>query len=175
MDRLLESKTPKINYIKLLWRAKLTKLIEQQISHFKAGWRVIERERHIVGEINGVKFKGVVDRIDQDSTHTLILDYKSGSITDANRTKNLEKLTDFQMSIYNELLKDSYRNIELAFVELFNGKIVPITELEVKTELLRENISKLKELDSVICERCEDISRCQYCDYTLLCERGEYL
>jgi RecB family exonuclease len=90
MDRLLESKTPKINYIKLLWRAKLTKLIEQQISHFKAGWRVIERERHIVGEINGVKFKGVVDRIDQDSTHTLILDYKSGSITDANRTNNGE-------------------------------------------------------------------------------------
>ncbi|MCK4441784.1 MAG: PD-(D/E)XK nuclease family protein, partial [Sulfurovaceae bacterium] len=146
-----------------------------QISHFKAGWRVVEREKHIVGEIDGVNFKGVVDRIDQDTTHTLILDYKSGSIVEANRTKNLEKLTDFQMSIYSELLKNSYSNIELAFVELFNGKITPIAELEVKTELLRENISQLKQLNKVVCGRCEDISRCQYCDYTLLCKRGDYL
>jgi len=175
LDKLLETKTPKINYTKLLWKAKLTKLIEQQIHHFKAGWRVVEREKQIVGEISGVNFRGVVDRIDQDTTHTLILDYKSGSITEANRTKNLEKLTDFQMSIYSELLKDSYSNIELAFVELFNGKITPITELNVKTELLLENIFELKQLNSVVCEKSEDVSRCQYCDYTLLCERGEYL
>ncbi|HHB94729.1 MAG TPA: PD-(D/E)XK nuclease family protein [Campylobacterales bacterium] len=175
LDKLLDSKTPKINYTKLLWKAKLTKLIEQQISHFKAGWRVAQLEKQIVGEIDGVNFKGVVDRIDQDGTHTLVLDYKSGSIVEANRTKNLEKLTDFQMSIYSELLKNSYSNIELAFVELFNGKITPITQLEVKTELLRENISQLKQLNRVVCQRCEDISRCQYCDYTLLCQRGDYL
>jgi len=175
LDKLLETKTPKINYTKLLWKAKLTKFIEQQILHFKAGWRVVEREKQIAGDIDGVKFRGVVDRIDQDSTHTFILDYKSGSITEANRTKNLEKLTDFQMSIYSQLLKSSYSNMELAFIELFNGKITPITELEVKTELLLENISQIKQLKRVECERCEDISRCQYCDYTLLCERGGYL
>jgi len=175
LDRLLETKTPKINYTKLLWKAKLTKFIEQQILHFKAGWRVVEREKQIAGDIGGVKFRGVVDRIDQDSTHTLILDYKSGSITEANRTKNLENLTDFQMSIYSQLLKDSYSNMELAFVELFNGKITPITQLDVKTELLLENISEIKQLNRVVCERCEDVSRCQYCDYTLLCERGDYL
>ncbi|MCK4440434.1 MAG: PD-(D/E)XK nuclease family protein, partial [Sulfurovaceae bacterium] len=175
LDKLLESKTPKINYTKLLWKAKLTKLIEQQILHFKAGWRVIELEKQIVGEIDGVNFKGVVDRIDQYTTHTLILDYKSGSIIEANRSKNLENLTDFQMSIYSELLKNSYRNIELAFIEIFNGKITPITKLEVKTDILRENIAKLKQINNLVCQKCEDIRKCQHCDYTLLCQRGNYL
>jgi RecB family exonuclease len=175
LDRLLETTSPKIAYNKLLWKKRLEKFISQQISHFKSGYRVVQREEHIVGEIGGVRFKGVVDRIDQDTTHTLVLDYKSGSITEANRTKNLEKLTDFQMSIYSELLKDRYQNMELAFVELFKGAITPISELDSKTELLYEHISDIKRLDRVICDRCEDVSRCQYCDYTLLCERGEYL
>ena len=175
LDELLNISSPKIEYSKLLWKKKLEKFIEQQIAHFKVGWRVVQREQHIVGEIGNIKFKGIVDRIDQDTTHTLILDYKSGSITEANRTKNLEKLTDFQMSIYSELLKGKYQNMELAFVELFKGAITPISELESKTELLYEHISDIKSLDRIICDRCEDVSRCQYCDYTLLCERGEYL
>ncbi len=103
---------------------------------FRGGWRVVEREKHVKGEIEGVFFKGVIDRIDQDNTHTLILDYKSGSIKDANRVQDLEKLTDFQMSIYYELLKNQYKNMQLAFVGLFNGEITPITELEKKKNII---------------------------------------
>ena len=175
LDKLLETYNPKIAYSKLLWKAKLEKFIDAQLYHFKAGWRVVEREKHIIGNIGGINFKGVVDRIDQDSVGTYILDYKSGSITDANRVKNLEKLTDFQMSIYSELLKDSYKTINLAFVEIFNGKTTHITELENKTELLYETIDELKGMPKVVAEKCENVSNCVYCDYTLLCERGVYL
>ena len=176
LDKLLKINTPKISYTKLLWRAKMVKFIEKQVYHFKAGWRVSEREKQIVGEIAGMRFKGVVDRVDQTDTHTMILDYKSGSLKEANRTKNLEKLTDFQMSIYSELLKTKYQNIELAFVELFGaGEIVPITQLEEKSELLLEKITEIKEMSRVVATRCEEVSRCQYCEFTLLCERGVYL
>jgi RecB family exonuclease len=175
LDQLLERDTPKIVYSKLLWKAKLVKFLEQQVYHFKAGWRVVEREKQIVGSIGGINFKGVVDRIDQDVAGTMVLDYKSGSITDANRTKNLEKLTDFQMSIYSELLKKKHKGLTLAFVELFRGKITEITELESKTERLYEIIDELKEIKSVVAERCEEVSRCTHCDYKLLCERGVYL
>jgi len=175
LDQLLETDTPKIAYSKLLWKEKLLKFIEQQIYHFKAGWRVVEREKRIIGSIGGVNFKGVVDRIDQDVAGTYVLDYKSGSIVDANRTKNLEKLTDFQMSIYSELLKDKYKGLNLGFVEIFTGKMTDITELEQKTELLHETIGELKAMKKVVAERCEEVSRCTYCDYTLLCERGVYL
>jgi RecB family exonuclease len=176
MDYLLEDQTPKTNYMKLLWRAKLEKFLFAQIDHFKAGWRVMERERHIVGKIQGIPFKGVVDRIDQNDTHTMVLDYKSGSIAEANRTKNLEKLTDFQMSIYAKLLEASHTNLSLAFVEILNGgEITPITLLEEKQALLYEVIEELKSLNRVVCQRCEEVSLCQYCPYRLLCERGEYL
>ena len=176
LDQLLKIDTPKIAYSKLLWKEKLLKFIDQQIEHFKAGWRVVEREKQIIGTIAGVNFKGVVDRIDQDvAGSTYVLDYKSGSITDANRTKNLEKLTDFQMSIYSELLKDRYKGLNLGFVEIFIGKITDITVLEEKTELLYETIGELKSMKKVVAERCEEVSRCTFCDYTLLCERGVYL
>jgi inactivated superfamily I helicase/CRISPR/Cas system-associated exonuclease Cas4 (RecB family) len=175
LDQLLETDTPKIAYSKLLWKEKLLKFIEQQIYHFKAGWRVVEREKRIIGSIGGVNFKGVVDRIDQDVAGTYVLDYKSGSIVDANRTKNLEKLTDFQMSIYSELLKDKYKGINLAFLEIFTGKMTDITALNEKSERLHEIIGELKAMNRVVAERCEEVSRCTYCDYTLLCERGVYL
>ena len=176
LDKLLENSSPKIRYIKLLWKAKLVKFIENQVSHFKSGWRVSEREKHIVGEIGGLQFKGIVDRVDQTDTHTLILDYKSGSVKGANRTKNLEKLTDFQMSIYSELLKSKYQNMELAFIEIFGDEVItPITLLEEKSEILLEHISEIKNMKRVVATRCEDVSSCQYCEFTLLCERGEYL
>jgi len=175
LDQLLETNNPKIAYSKLLWKAKMEKFIEAQIYHFKAGWRVVEREKHIVGSIGGINFKGIVDRIDQDVVGTMVFDYKSGSIKEANRTKNLEKLSDFQMSIYSEILKSTYTNMTLAFVEIFNGKTTEITQLEEKTEMLHEIIGDLRSTNSVVAERCEDVGRCQYCDYTLLCERGVYL
>ncbi|MBU1669383.1 PD-(D/E)XK nuclease family protein [bacterium] len=175
LDQLLETSSPKIAYLKLLWKAKLMKFIEQQIVHFKAGWRVVEREKEIIGSIGGINFKGRIDRIDQDVAGTMVIDYKSGSITEANRINNLEKLTDFQMSIYFELLKDNYKGLNLAFIEIFNGKMSEITELEEKTERLHETIGALKSMNRIVAERCEDVSRCTYCDYTLLCERGVYL
>ena len=175
LDALLETTNPKIAYSKLLWKAKIEKFIEAQVYHFKAGWRVVAREQHIIGNIGGINFKGVVDRIDQDSVGTLVLDYKSGSIKEANRTKNLEKLADFQMSIYSEILKPTYKNMQLAFVEIFNGKTTEITLLEEKTEMLYEIIGDLRSMTKLVAYRCEDVSRCQYCDYTLLCERGVYL
>lgn len=175
LDELLPESSAKLNYMKLLWKKRLEKFVVAEIYHFRAGWRVVAKEKHIVGSIGGINFKGVVDRIDQDSVGTLVLDYKSGSILDANRTKNLEKLTDFQMSIYSELLKEKFANIELAFVEIFEGKTTPITQLEEKTALLHEIIGELKSTQRVVAEKCEEISKCQYCDYTLLCGRGVYL
>jgi CRISPR/Cas system-associated exonuclease Cas4 (RecB family) len=175
IDELLETNSPKIAYTKMLWRAKTEKFIEAQIYHFRAGWRVVEREKHIIGNIGGINFKGIVDRIDQDIENTMVIDYKSGSITDANRSKNLEKLTDFQMSIYSEILKPTYKNISLSFIEIFNGKTTEITQLEEKTELLHEIISYLRATTKVVATKSDDVNKCQYCDYTLLCERGVYL
>jgi RecB family exonuclease len=176
IDELLPQDDVKIAYQKLLWKEKLKGFIERQIEHFKADWKVVEREKEFQGDIGGLRFKGRIDRIDQNATHTLVLDYKSGSTKEANRSKNLEKLTDFQMSIYHHMLSSKYQNITLAFVKILeNGEMEEITSLEEKNALLAEHIIALKQTKSFVAEKCEDLQKCKYCEFTLMCGRGTYL
>jgi len=176
LDKLLPYDDASTNYKKLLWKAKLKGYIASQIEHFKAEWKVVEREKEFSGEIGGLKFKGRIDRIDKNPTHTLVLDYKSGSTKEAQKTKNLDTLNDLQMSIYHHLLSPKYQNITLAFVKLFEGgEIEEITALEEKNERLSEVIIELKQTKGFVAEKCEDLQKCKWCEFTLLCGRGEYV
>lgn len=176
LDKLLPYDDASTNYKKLLWKAKLKGYVESQIAHFKAEWKVVEREKEFSGNIGGLKFKGRIDRVDQNTTHTLVLDYKSGSTKDAQKTKNLETLNDLQMSIYHHLLSSKYQNITLAFVKLFEGgEVEEITALEKKNERLAEVIIDLKQTKGFVAEKCEDLQKCKWCEFTLMCGRGEYV
>ena len=176
LDKLLPYEDAKTNYQKLLWKAKLKGFVESQVAHFKAGWKVVEREKEFQADIGGLKFKGRIDRIDQDATHTLVLDYKSGSTKEAQKSKNIETLNDLQMSIYHQMLSPKYQNINLAFVKLFeNGDIEEITALDEKNERLSNVIVELKQTTSFVAEKCEDLQKCKWCEFTLMCGRGEYL
>ena len=176
LDKLLPYEDAKTNYQKLLWKAKLKGFVESQVAHFKAGWKVVEREKEFQADIGGLKFKGRIDRIDQNATHTLVLDYKSGSTKEAQKYRNIETLNDLQMSIYHQMLGPKYQNINLAFVKLFeNGEIEEITALEEKNERLANVIVELKQTTSFVAEKCEDLQKCKWCEFTLMCGRGEYL
>jgi inactivated superfamily I helicase/RecB family exonuclease len=176
LDQLLPFDDAQIAYKKLLWKEKLKGFVTSQIEHFKADWRVVEREVEVEGEIGGLRFKGRIDRMDQNATDTLVLDYKSGSITEANKIKNLDNLTDFQMSIYHQMLLGKYQNINLAFVKILEGGATEeITALEAKNELLAQHIIELKQTKGFVAQKCEDLQKCKYCEFTLMCGRGEYL
>lgn len=176
LAELLVFDDAKIAYQKLLWKEKLKGFVENQIEHFKSDWKVVEREKEFSGEIGGLRFKGRIDRIDQNATETLVVDYKSGSIAEANKTKNLENLSDFQMSIYYYMLSEKYQNINLAFMKILEqGEIEEITVLEEKNALLAQHIIELKQTKGFAAEKCDNLQKCKYCEFTLLCERGEYL
>lgn len=176
LEEILPTNDAKIVYQKMLWREKLKGYMQSEIGHFLKGWRVVAREYEAVGEIGGLRFRGRIDRIDQNSTDTLVIDYKSGSISEANRVKNLENLTDFQMSIYSQIVDKTYQNITLSFMQILDGgKIEEITLLEEKNSLLADHIIELKETKSFTASRCEELQRCKYCEFTLLCARGDYL
>ncbi len=175
-DQLLPHTNAKIAYQKLLWKEKMNGFVEAELAHFEAGWRVVAREYEVEGEIGGLRFAGRIDRLDQDDTSTLVIDYKSGSIKDANKSKNLETLSDFQMSIYDQLLREKYQNITLAFMQILEGgKLEEITMLEEKNTLLAEHIIELKQTREFVASRCEELQKCKYCEFALMCERGEYL
>jgi len=176
LDKLLPYEDAKTNYKKLLWKEKLKGFVASQVAHFNADWKVVEREKEFQADIGGLKFKGRIDRIDQNATDTLVLDYKSGSTKEAQKSKNIETLNDLQMSIYQQMLSAKYQNINLAFVKLFeNGEIEEITALEEKNERLSEVIIELKQTKSFVAEKCEDLQKCKWCEFTLMCGRGEYL
>lgn len=176
LDKLLPFEDAKTSYQKLLWKEKLKGFVQTQIAHFNNDWKVVEREKEFQGDIGGLRFKGRIDRIDQNDTHTLVLDYKSGSTKEAQKTKNLESLNDLQMSIYHQMLSSKYQNVNLAFVKLFeNGEIEEITVLQEKNERLGEVIVELKQTKSFVAEKCEDLQKCKWCEFTLMCGRGEYL
>jgi len=180
LDRLLDKLLPlddaKIAYNKLLWKEKLKGFISSQIEHFKAEWKVVEREKEFQGKIGGLRFKGRIDRIDQNATHTLVLDYKSGNVAKEPRNLNPDKITDFQMSVYHQLLSKKYQNISLAFLKIFeNGRRQEVTLLEERNDLLFEKIVELKQTKSFVAQKCEELQKCKWCEFTLMCERGEYL
>ena len=176
LDELLPFDDAKIAYRKLLWKEKLKGFIDSQIEHFKADWKVVEREKEFNSEIGGLRFKGRIDRIDQNDTDTLVIDYKSGSIAEANRRKNLENLSDFQMSIYYYMLSPKYKNISLAFMKILEkGEIEEITVLEEKNELLAQHIIDLKQTKSFVAKKTDDLQKCKWCEFALMCGRGEYL
>ena len=176
LDKLLPFETSDIAYKKLLWQKKLQGFMEAQREHFALGWRVIERESEFQGEIGGLRFKGRIDRIDQNGTETLVIDYKSGSTKEANKTKNIETLTDLQMSIYAQILKERYSTLNLAFLKIFEkGKLEEITMLEEKNHHLEQTIIELKQTQSFSAKKCDNLQTCTYCEFTLMCERGKYL
>ena len=176
IDVLLPFDDAKTAYRKLLWKEKLKGYIETQIAHFQADWKVIHREKEFSAEIGGLRFKGRIDRIDQNTTDTLVLDYKSGNVDKEPKKLNPEKITDFQMSIYSQLLAGKYQNISLAFLKILDGgEMQQVTLLEERNTLLEEHISTLKQTKRFVAEKCEDLQKCKWCEFTLMCGRGEYL
>ncbi|MDD5405443.1 MAG: PD-(D/E)XK nuclease family protein [Sulfurovaceae bacterium] len=176
LNEMLSQNDARSTYKKLLLIERLKEFIDTQISHFKSGWKVVEREFDIKGEINGLWFRGRIDRIDQDNTHTYVLDYKTGKTDKLNKAKNLEGLSNFQMSIYRQLLQKKYKNIKLAFLKIFDeGKFEEAAALDEKDEILFACIDNLKNTKTIQASKCEDLQLCKYCDFRLICQRGEYL
>ena len=119
LDTTHPSSGSKAEYQKLLWKEKLKGFIESQIAHFNVEWRVVSREEKFKANIGGLNFEGRIDRIDQNTTHTLVIDYKSGKVENEPKKLNPDKITDFQMPVYHQLLKDRYQNIRLAYLKIF--------------------------------------------------------
>ena len=176
MERLLPDDDAQSRYQKALWREKLKGFIRKEAAHFAQGWRVLEREKEVTGEIGGLRFQGRIDRIDTDGSKALVLDYKSGHVPNPPKKPNPETLTDFQMDIYAKLLAPHYSDLSLAYVKILEqGERIEVTQLEARETILNERIAELKQTTRFVASRCETLSRCTYCEFALMCGRGAYL
>ncbi|MCD8490805.1 MAG: PD-(D/E)XK nuclease family protein [Geovibrio sp.] len=70
-----------------------------EISRFAEGWRPKTEEDDLEAEINGMRLKGRLDRTDENSGRTAIIDYKLKTVKDFRDFKP-EKIKDVQMPLY---------------------------------------------------------------------------
>ncbi|MDX9900753.1 MAG: PD-(D/E)XK nuclease family protein [Aliarcobacter sp.] len=136
---------------------------------------IIALEKTFDLEFEGIKIRGVIDRIDKYEDIYEVIDYKTSSTLSVDTLKNYEKTDDFQLEFYylamNELYKTS--KIEAYYYDLNNTVLINEIALDKKLELLCEKFNEIKEIskNEISFSKCEDKSNCTYCAYSIICDR----
>ena len=137
--------------------------------------QIIALEKTFDLEFEGIKIRGVIDRIDKFDDIYEVIDYKTSSTLSVDTLKNYEKTDDFQLEFYylamNELYKTS--KIEAYYYDLNNTVLINEIALDKKLELLCEKFNEIKEIskNEISFSKCEDKSNCTYCAYSIICDR----
>ena len=150
---------------------KLQYLVHNDIKRFEDGWRVAACEENFKVPYKGFELVGQIDRIDKKENLLTVIDYKTGSYPMLT-LKTLEKSTDFQLEFYY-LLAAGLGNVqECAYYDLKDSQFVYENLLKEKLALLDTHLIKLTNTKEINFTMCEDLQKCQYCEFSLLCGRG---
>jgi RecB family exonuclease len=146
--------------------------ISVEDDRFKENILVLELEKPFLCEFEGIKIRGVIDRIDKKDDSYLVIDYKTSSSLKINTKSNFEKATDFQLEFYYLAVKELFKasNIKSYYYDLYNMKLLEETMLYEKLDVLKEIFKEFK-TTSVSFDKCDNNQTCQYCTYKTICNR----
>lgn len=136
---------------------------------------IVDLEKNFECEFNGIKIRGIIDRIDKIEDNYELIDYKTSSSLSVDTLKNYEKSSDFQLEFYyiamNQLFKTT--NIKAYYYDLNTPSLIPEISINEKLELLSQKFDELKELskEKISFFKCEDKANCLYCSYKIICNR----
>ncbi len=187
--QLLETReniTPKERLDTLIALKKIQAFYTKEKERFKAKIKILDLEKSFETTIQGVAFKGRIDRIDKTADNEIILlDYKfkSDLKLDNMSEKQRESLspieiaqisTDYQMAIYAFALKNlGYKGpIKAFFYDLRKGKLLEEEEpiLQAKMDYLKSSlIPDLKQ--EIDFEKTLEVKDCKYCSFKDMCNR----
>ncbi|MCH4600970.1 PD-(D/E)XK nuclease family protein [Helicobacter pylori] len=174
-----ENITPKERLDTLIALKKIQAFYVKEKERFKAKIKILDLEKSFETIIQGVAFKGRIDRIDKTADNEMILlDYKFKSeLKLDNMSKNQEIAqisTDYQMAIYAFALKNlGYKGpIKAFFYDLRKGELLeeegPI--LQAKMHYLESSlIPKLKQ--EIVFKKTLEVKDCEYCSFKDMCNR----
>ncbi|GAA7430254.1 ATP-dependent deoxyribonuclease AddB [Helicobacter pylori] len=164
-----ENVTPKERLDTLVALKKIQAFYKKERERFNAGVTILDLEKSFETIIQGVIFKGRIDRIDKTADNEIILlDYKFKSDL---KLDNIS--TDYQMAIYACALKNlGYKEpIKAFFYDLRKGELLedePI--LQAKMDHLEFSlIPKLKQ--EIDFEKTLEVKDCEYCSFKDMCNR----
>ncbi|MGN8423641.1 RecB family exonuclease [Helicobacter pylori] len=163
-----ENITPKERLDTLIALKKIQAFYAKEKERFKAKIKILDLEKSFETTIQGVAFKGRIDRIDKTADNEMILlDYKF-------KIEIAQISADYQMAIYAFALKNlGYKGpIKAFFYDLRKGELLeeegPI--LQAKMDHLEFSlIPKLKQ--EMVFEKTLEVKDCEYCSFKDMCNR----
>ena len=137
--------------------------------------KIIALEKNFNITFDGIKIKGVIDRVDVFNDTYEVIDYKTSSNLKIDTLKNYEKSKDFQLEFYYLAMSEIYKTdkVNTYYYDLNNTKLEEEVALDVKLELLSKKFEEIKDLSKkeISFEKCEDKAVCTYCSYSTICNR----
>ncbi|GAA8296324.1 exonuclease [Helicobacter pylori] len=187
--QLLEKKentTPKERLDTLVAIEKIQAFYKKEQQRFSEKITILDLEKSFETIIEGIVFKGRIDRIDKNADNEIILlDYKFKSELQLDNmskkqgegltpTERAQISTDYQMAIYACALKNlGYKGpIKAFFYDLRKGELVEEDEFTLQAKMDHLEFSLIPKLKQEIdFEKTLEVKDCEYCSFKDMCNR----
>ncbi|PDW43806.1 exonuclease [Helicobacter pylori] len=181
-----ENITPKERLDTLVVLKKIQAFYVKEKERFKAKIKILDLEKSFETTIQGVAFKGCIDRIDKTADNEIILlDYKFKSDLKLDNMSKKQRgglspieiaqiSTDYQMTIYAFALKNlGYKGpIKAFFYDLRKGELLEEDELILQAKMDHLEYSLIPKLKQEIdFEKTLEVKDCEYCSFKDMCNR----
>ncbi len=181
-----ENITPKERLDTLVALKKIQAFYLKEKERFKAKIKILDLEKSFETIIQGVAFKGRIDRIDKTADNEIILldykfksDLKLDNMSEKQRKslspKEIAQIsTDYQMAIYVRVLKNlGYKEpIKAFFYDLRKGELLEEDELILQAKMDHLEFSLIPKLKQEIdFEKTLEVKDCEYCSFKDMCNR----
>ncbi|PUD88812.1 exonuclease [Helicobacter pylori] len=181
-----ENITPKERLDTLVALKKIQAFYLKEKERFKAKIKILDLEKSFETIIQGVVFKGRIDRIDKMADNEIILlDYKFKSDLKLDNMSKTQRgdlspieiaqiSTDYQMAIYAFALKNlGYKGpIKAFFYDLRKGELLEEDELTLQAKMDHLEFSLIPKLKQEIdFEKTLEAKDCEYCSFKDMCNR----
>ncbi|GAA7820126.1 ATP-dependent deoxyribonuclease AddB [Helicobacter pylori] len=181
-----ENITPKERLDTLVALKKIQAFYLKEKERFNTKIKILDLEKSFETIIQGIVFKGRIDRIDKTADNEIILlDYKfKNDLKLDNMSKTQREglspieiaqiSTDYQMAIYAFALKNlGYKEpIKAFFYDLRKGELLEEDELILQAKMDHLEFSLIPKLKQEIdFEKTSEVKDCEYCSFKDMCNR----
>ncbi len=181
-----ENITPKERLDTLIALKKIQAFYKKERERFNTEITILDLEKSFETIIQGVIFKGRIDRIDKTADNEVILlDYKFKSDLKLDNMSKTQReglspieiaqiSTDYQMTIYAFALKNlGYKGpIKAFFYDLRKGELLEEDELTLQAKMDHLEFSLIPKFkQEVDFEKTSEAKDCEYCSFKDMCNR----
>jgi ATP-dependent helicase/nuclease subunit B len=157
------------------WYKSLPAYLAWQVENETQGWRYAESESAFDWELEGIRLRGRIDRLDVRADEKRVLDYKTQS-DQVLRNKLLEPGEDVQLACYAY----AYEAADAAFVSIENGKVklvepkqdVPLLA-QLNAERLVTVMGNIRGGAGLPANGIDAV--CEFCEMRGMCRKGEWV